>query len=100
MQITIPSIVRAIQERPRGEWEDEEEEVQEPAAVLVNHIATKRIEHIERKRQMQEQREEKHVKKRTKAEELMRQIHFCAKALPVDSIKTANSRNNFFIISS
>ncbi len=77
MQITVPSIIRAVQNRPRADWEDEEVEVQEPAAVLVNHIANKRIEHIEKKRQMQEQMEEKPekpVKKKTKAEELMRQI--------------------------
>ena len=53
-QITIPSIVRAVRERPRADWEDEEqEEKQEPAAVLVNHIANKRIEHKEQKRQKQ-----------------------------------------------
>ncbi len=50
-QITIPSIIRAIQNRPRADWEDEEEEKQEPAAVLVNHIANRRIEHVEQKRQ-------------------------------------------------
>ena len=51
MQITIPSIVRAIQDRPRAEWEDEEPEPrQEPAAVVVNHIATKRIEYLENQR--------------------------------------------------
>ena len=52
MQITIPSIIRAIQNRPRADWEieDEEEERLEPAAVLVNHIANKRIEHIENRR--------------------------------------------------
>ena len=52
MQITIPSIVRAIQNRPRADWEDaEEEEVrQEPAAVVVNHIANKRIAYMENKR--------------------------------------------------
>ncbi len=51
MQITIPSIVRAIQNRPRPEWEDEEiEERQEPATVVVNHIAKKHIEHVEQKR--------------------------------------------------
>ena len=51
MQITIPSIVRAVQNRPRAEWEDEEEERQEPAAVVVNHIATKRIAYIEHQRE-------------------------------------------------
>ena len=51
MQITIPSIIRAVQNRPRAEWEDEEkEEKPEPAAVVVNHIANKRIEHLENKR--------------------------------------------------
>ncbi len=50
MQITIPSIVRAIQNRPRADWEDEVIEKPEPAAMVVNHIATKRIEHIEQKR--------------------------------------------------
>ena len=54
MQITIPSLIRAIQNRPRADWEDEEkEERQEPAAVVVNHLATKRIEHIENKRRRQ-----------------------------------------------
>ena len=51
-QITIPSIIRAVQNRPRADWEDEEkEEVPEPAAVVVNHIANKRIEYVEQKRQ-------------------------------------------------
>ena len=54
-QITIPSIVRAIQNRPRPDWEEEEEweEPQEPAAVVVNHIANKRIAYKEQKRQRQ-----------------------------------------------
>ena len=52
-QITIPSIIRAIQNRPRADWEDEEEERQEPAAVVVNHIANKRLEYKEQKRQRQ-----------------------------------------------
>ena len=51
LQITIPSIVRAIQNRPRPDWEDEEfEEKPEPAAVVINHIANKRIEYVEQKR--------------------------------------------------
>ena len=48
MQITIPSLIRAIKNRPRADWEDEEpEEAPEPAAIVVNHIATKRIEYVE-----------------------------------------------------
>ncbi len=55
MQITLPSIVRAIKNRPRPEWDTEEEERQEPAAVVVNHIANKRIAYMERRRsQVQE----------------------------------------------
>lgn len=54
MQITIVSIIRAIEDRPRADWEENEREVrQEPAAVVVNHIANKRIHHMEQKRQRQ-----------------------------------------------
>ena len=54
-QITIPSIIRAIQNRPRADWEDEIEEKQEPAAVVVNHLANKRIAYVEQKRRRQEE---------------------------------------------
>ncbi len=50
MQITIPSIIRAVQNRPRSEFEKEKKPEREPAAVIVNHIANKRIEHIEKTR--------------------------------------------------
>ncbi len=56
-QITIPSIIRAIQNRPRADWEDEEPEVEEPAAVVVNHIANKRIAYVENKRRQQEEKQ-------------------------------------------
>ena len=52
--ITIPSIARAIQNRPRAQWE-EEKQAQEPAAVVVNHIASKRIDHLEKKRRKKEE---------------------------------------------
>ena len=53
MQITIPSIIRAIANRPREEWDDEDEDDYiEPAAIVVNHIANKQIE---QKRQRREQ---------------------------------------------
>ncbi len=84
MQITIPSIVRAIQNRPRPDWNDEKDERQEPAAVVVNHIANKRIAYIERHRQVAEPAEDNVpavVRKSTpeisdgkKADEIMRQI--------------------------
>ncbi len=56
LQITVPSMVRAVQNRPRADWEDEVEEKPEPAAMVVNHIANKRIEHVEKKRQLQQER--------------------------------------------
>ena len=55
MQITIPSIIRAIANRPREDWEEEEEEYVEPAAVVVNHIANKKIEQKRQKRELAKQ---------------------------------------------
>ena len=54
MQITVPSIIRAIANRPRDDWEDEDDDDDyiEPAAIVVNHIANKQIE---QKRQRREQ---------------------------------------------
>ena len=56
MKITIPSIIRAIQNRPRDEWEDDEEDENiEPAALVVNHIANRHIENKRRRRQRMEE---------------------------------------------
>ena len=79
MQITIPSIVRAIQDRPRAQWEEEEPEPrQEPAAVVVNHIATKRIEYLENQRQKHDaaRAAEETAKKQeeSRVSQIMRQI--------------------------
>ena len=53
MQITVPSLIRAIANRPRDDWEEEDEDDYiEPAAIVVNHIANKQIE---QKRQRREQ---------------------------------------------
>ncbi|MDD5864473.1 MAG: DNA translocase FtsK, partial [Firmicutes bacterium] len=53
MRITIPSIIRAIANRPKDDYvDDEDDDYVEPAAVVVNHIANKQIEH---KRQQREQ---------------------------------------------
>ena len=51
MEITIPSLIRAIANRPRDDWEEDEDEYIEPAAVVVNHIANKKIEHKRQKRE-------------------------------------------------
>ena len=58
MQITIPSLVRAIENRPRAHWETEEarEAQPEPATIVVNHLAAKRIEMIENRRKAREER--------------------------------------------
>lgn len=57
LEITIPSIIRAIINRPKDDWEDEEQEEVyiEPAAVVVNHITNKKIEQKRQRRQKQEQ---------------------------------------------
>ena len=84
-QITIPSIVRAIQNRPRADWEDEVEERQEPATVVVNHIANKRIEYVENKRRKREEQLELDMsmvektalvkkQKQTRSSEFMRHV--------------------------
>ena len=78
MQITIPSIVHAIQERPRAEWEDEEDVPRpDPATVVVNHIVTKKIEHIENQRLRAEAvklAEEEAQAEKNRVSEMMRQI--------------------------
>ena len=52
MEITIPSLIKAIRERPRADWvDDEEDEYIEPAAIVVNHIANKQIEHKRQRRE-------------------------------------------------
>ncbi len=61
MQITLPSIIRAIQNRPRSELEIEKEPEPEPAAVIVNHIANKRIAYMERQHQMYSEQDDAEV---------------------------------------
>ena len=84
MNMTIPSIVRAIHNRPRPEYEEEEElpPRPEPAEVVVNHIANKQIEMAQRRRQKKAERaaidipidDQPSVPQRTAAEELMNAI--------------------------
>ena len=90
MNITIRGLIKAYKERSRAEWEEEEEkEIPEPSAAVVNHIATKRIEFLEQKRQREAEKaaqaeaETKRLaaeeaarsrKPLTKAEDIMSQI--------------------------
>ncbi len=55
MEITVPSLIRAIANRPRDDWEEEEEDYEEPAVRMVNKIANKSIEHKRAKRQRAQQ---------------------------------------------
>ena len=71
MQITVVSIVRAVQNRPRPDIEEEVEERPEPAAIVVNHLANKRIEHLEHKREKKLQKEA--AQEATKTKELSTQ---------------------------
>ena len=75
MDITIPSLIRAVQNRPRADWEVEDlTEKEEPAAVVVNTIAKKRIAYVEQKRQKQVMKAEAKLVKGEEAEDLIRQI--------------------------
>ena len=56
IQITPSSIIRAIANRPRPDWEEEEEDYIEPAAIVVNRIANKQIEHQRQRREQARQR--------------------------------------------
>ncbi len=49
VDITVLALVRAFRDRPRPEYDDEEDE-EEPAAKVVNHFATRHVERVERKR--------------------------------------------------
>ena len=88
MQFTIPSIIRAVQNRPRLDWEEEEKKNRpEPAEVVVNKIVTKQNAQKERRRIRAEQmvipevtdpgaeqpRKEKSSRK-NKSEDMFRQI--------------------------
>ena len=81
INITIPSMIRAIQNRPRSQWDEEQVERPEPAEVIVNRVANKRIEYLERRQQEKEaaaKAEEETPaatkKRQDKANEIMRQI--------------------------
>ena len=50
LNMTIPSIVKAIQNRPRLEPEEPGEPEQDRAAAIVNHVAQRRIDRIQQKR--------------------------------------------------
>lgn len=104
MQITIPSIIRAVQNRPRAEWEDQEPEEQpEPAAIVVNHIATKHIEHVQQRRIREQQYidesnvqptvTDSKVKKTDKVTDMMRQIDVAIDT-PVSAAATSSSAEN------
>ena len=59
MQITIPSLIRAFENRPRADWEEDAEDKPEPASIVVNLIANKRIQQMEKRRRAKEERAER-----------------------------------------
>ncbi len=86
-QVTVPSIIRAVQNRPRADWEDEVEDKPDPASLVVNHLAAKHIEHEENRRRAKEEKAQidlspegeadipkKKHKVKPEAEDMMRQI--------------------------
>jgi len=50
LNMTVRGIVTAIKNRPRAEYDEPQFEHPDPAEVLVNHVAQKRMEHEEKKR--------------------------------------------------
>ena len=58
MQITVVSIVRAVQNRPRADTDEVPVERPEPATIVVNHIANKHIEFKEHQKERRAQRTE------------------------------------------
>ena len=64
MRITIPSVVKAFQNRHRMDDEEPRHERQDPATAVVNHIANKQIE---RKKKRKEQASEAETEARTSA---------------------------------
>lgn len=54
LDVTIGSIIRAIENRPRPDFKEPERQRDDPATVVVNHFAYKRIAHLERKKRASE----------------------------------------------
>ena len=100
-QITIPGIIRAVRNRPRADWEDElVEEKPEPASVVVNHIANKRIEYLEKRRQEELERKETNEKEtkarkknQSRSEAIMSQIDSDVEAPVAISAGTVSAPN-------
>ena len=97
MKITIPSIIRAIQNRPRDEWDDESRtEKPEPAAVVVNHIANKRIEHNRQVREKKKQGLEElaYVEEKPQKKAAVQKIAPEPAADPAIALPISNPRRN------
>lgn len=97
MQITILSIIRAFQNRPRADWETEErKERREPAAVVVDHLARKRIERIETRRRTKEIMDDEPApvkpsrkKTATKGKDIMREIYDAGEPAVLETPETS-----------
>ena len=92
MQITIPSLIRAIANRPREDWEEEEDYV-EPATAVVNHIANKKIEQKRQRRERiaQEKEQAVSISAEPLSEQKQKNIQENVKKQPVVDIEKAVS---------
>lgn len=78
--ITVPALIRAIKNRPTAQWEEEKRKPkQEPAQAVVNHIATKRIQYVEKRNekirvQQAEKRRNTPLTAEERLSDMMRQI--------------------------
>ncbi len=82
LELSIPSIMEAIRNRPRGDWElEEEQDPEPPAAKVVNSIAKKRIQYVEQKR-AQSGNKPKPSKGEQIIQELQKEVENPIKTLP------------------
>ena len=110
MQITIPSLIRAIANRPRDDYEeDEDDDYIEPAAIVVNRIATRQIEQKRQRReqakqqlappqQLEEPAQERMPEPPKPKKEKKREVHEPApQPQPMDTVKHAPGKGAAFM---
>lgn len=104
-QITIPSLIRAIANRPRADWEEDEEDYIEPAAIVVNHIANKQIAYKRQQRERAIQAAQQadlpqppmHAHPPVQQERRVEQPAEPAAEIPVDQVKHAPGKGASFM---
>ena len=100
MQITVFSLAKAIKNRPRDDFDEPEEEEEEvdPASLVVNHIANKKIERARQRRQRLEMANQPVVIEEAPQQELLQPMGPVSEPAPASvpkprtPVKTGNSR--------